>query len=35
MVVQDFNSFGDAITNKLVNEIAGTTPATRAAALQR
>jgi hypothetical protein len=35
MVVQDFNSFGDAITNKLVNEIAGIQPPTRAAALQR
>jgi hypothetical protein len=35
MVVQDFNSFGEAITNKLVNEIAGTAPPTRAAALQR
>jgi hypothetical protein len=35
MVVQDFNSFGEAITNKLVNEIAATAPPTRAAALAR
>lgn len=35
MVVQDFNSFGEAITNKLISEIAGTAPPTRAAALDR
>jgi hypothetical protein len=35
MVVQDFNSFGEAITNKLISEIAGTAPPARAAALQR
>ena len=35
MVVQDFNSFGEAITNKLVNEIAGKAPSMRAAALAR
>ena len=35
LVVQDFDSFGEAITNKLVNEIAAAKPLTRAAALQR
>jgi hypothetical protein len=35
LVVQDFNSFGEAITNKLVNEIAAAKPLMRAAALQR
>jgi Protein of unknown function (DUF1194) len=35
LVVQDFNSFGEAITNKLVNEIASANPPMRAAALQR
>ncbi len=35
MVVQDFNSFGEAITNKLVSEIADAAPPTRAAALER
>ena len=35
LVVQDFNSFGEASTNKLVNEIAAAKPLTRAAALQR
>lgn len=35
MVVQDFNSFGEAITNKLVSEIAGTAPPMREAALAR
>ena len=35
LVVQDFNSFGEAITNKLVNEIAYAKPLTRMAALQR
>ncbi len=32
LVVQDFKSFGEAITNKLVNEIAGTPPLRRQAA---
>jgi hypothetical protein len=32
MVIQDFTSFGEAITNKLVNEIAAIAPRTRAAA---
>lgn len=32
LVVQDFKSFGEAITQKLVNEIAGTTPPFRVAA---
>jgi hypothetical protein len=35
LVVQDFDSFGEAITNKLVNEIATAKPLTRAAARQR
>jgi len=35
MVVQDFNSFGEAISNKLINEIAGSAPPTRAAILER
>jgi hypothetical protein len=35
MVVQDFNSFGEAITNKLINEIAGSAAPTRAADLAR
>jgi hypothetical protein len=35
LVVQDFDSFGEAITNKLVSEIAAAKPLTRAAALRR
>ncbi len=35
MVVQDFNSFGEAITNKLISEIAGAAPQLRAASLAR
>jgi hypothetical protein len=34
LVVQDFSSFGEAITNKLVNEIASAPSAMRAAALR-
>jgi hypothetical protein len=34
LVVQDFGSFGEAITNKLVNEIAAAKPPTRTAAAQ-
>jgi len=34
LVIQDFNSFGEAITNKLVSEIAATPHALRAAALR-